>query len=129
MKNLPLQLEEKQREVVKDLTGRLPILLEVAAVVLRQVALQMTSATKKPVVAARAGFALPPEAVENASADEGSSYRGECTEDWMRSFYNPFLEVRRLCQALSTLTISSGLRTDPPLETVKITQKRVELQS
>ena len=95
MKNLPLQLEEKQREVVKDLTGRLPTLLEVAAAVSRQVVPQMTSATEKPVAAARAGFALPPEAVEHASADEGSSDRGECTEDWMRSFYNPFLGVRK----------------------------------
>lgn len=100
--NLPFQLKEKQREVIEDLTGRLPILLEVAAVILRQVAaLQVTPATEKPAAPALAGPSLPPESVENVRAGDesivqGSPDRGESSEDWMRSFCDLFWESERV---------------------------------
>jgi len=46
MEESRLQLEDKQRGEIEDLIGYLPILLEVAAAVLRQVALQVAQLQK-----------------------------------------------------------------------------------
>jgi hypothetical protein len=101
MEESRLQLEDKQRREIEDLTGCLPILLEVAAAVLRQVALQVAPATEEPVAGALVGRALLPESAEITNEGdeldvEGSLDRGESTEDWMRSFCDRFWKSEKV---------------------------------
>jgi hypothetical protein len=101
MEESPLQLEDKQRGEIEDLTGCLPILLEVAVAVLRQVALQLAPATEEPVAGALAGRALVPESAEITNEGdeldvEGNLDRGESTEYWMRSFCDRFWKSEKV---------------------------------